>query len=126
MGKASRRKGTKKTVPMTPEVRGAISTQLKAFKKKFGRDPGPTDPVFFDPDADTPQPMNPDKYQADMVRAMSKVGVDAPTIYAYQKTGLMASKSNWDLLTPSDRAEWQAAIKEYEEKIASNKQNQRH
>lgn len=26
-----------------------LKKQLRAFRKKFGRDPGPNDPVFFDP-----------------------------------------------------------------------------
>ena len=45
-----------KQIKMDPELARAMKNQLRAFKKKFGREPGPNDPVFFDPDADTPQP----------------------------------------------------------------------
>ena len=44
-----------KQVKMDPELARAMKNQLRAFKKKFGREPGPNDPVFFDPDVDTPQ-----------------------------------------------------------------------
>lgn len=40
---------------MSPELQRIMQDQLDAFKKKFGRAPGPNDPVFFDPDAKTPQ-----------------------------------------------------------------------
>ena len=36
-----------------------------AFRKKFGRDPGPGDPVFFDPDADTPTAITPERMERD-------------------------------------------------------------
>jgi hypothetical protein len=39
---------------MTPEVYAALKEQREAFRKKFGRDPGPGDPVIFDPLADKP------------------------------------------------------------------------
>jgi hypothetical protein len=51
-------------VPMTPRVHDALVEQRKAFVKKFGREPGPDDPVFFDPDKDVPTPIDP----ADLTR----------------------------------------------------------
>src|SRR5688500_13083409 len=42
----------------TPEGRmlqEALQDNLRAFREKFGRDPGPDDPMFFDPDADDPR-----------------------------------------------------------------------
>jgi hypothetical protein len=51
MGKASRGKRAHETgkVPMTAELHAALEDQLKLFKKRFGREPGPNDPLFFDP-----------------------------------------------------------------------------
>jgi hypothetical protein len=43
--------------PMTPWVHEALLEQRKAFVEKFGREPGPGDPVFFDPDKDVPTPI---------------------------------------------------------------------
>ena len=86
-----------KQIKMDPKLAGAMKNQLRAFKKKFGREPSrlllirllqqgtmpwgfavqqaqwsagllkqpdkqkppsPNDPLFFDPDADTPQPIS--------------------------------------------------------------------
>jgi hypothetical protein len=44
---------------MTPRVHEALLEQGKAFIDKFGREPGPEDPVFFDPDKDVPTPIGP-------------------------------------------------------------------
>jgi hypothetical protein len=43
---------------MTPRTKTAMDGQLKRFKEKFGREPGPGDPVFIDPNADTPKQLN--------------------------------------------------------------------
>ncbi len=42
----------------------AIEKQRVAFIAKFGREPGKGDPVFFDPDADTPQRISREKWAA--------------------------------------------------------------
>lgn len=44
------------TVPIDAETERLLRKQLALFEEKFGRPPGPEDPVFFDPDADTPVP----------------------------------------------------------------------
>ena len=51
---------------MTPEVVEAMREQRQAFIDNFGREPGPGDPVFFDPDADTPQPWDEKKLEAEI------------------------------------------------------------
>ena len=33
------------------------SAQLKAFREKFGRDPRPDEPIFFDPESTGPDPV---------------------------------------------------------------------
>lgn len=126
MGKASRRKRERRTrsVPMNAEVHSAIEQQLRAFRDKFGREPGPDDPLFFDPDCDEPTPANPDEYWGEIVRAMSAAGIEPAKIYASEKTGLFPSRENWHLLSENDRAEWQAAIEEYETTIAPAKKLQ--
>jgi site-specific recombinase XerD len=53
-----RKKGKSKAVPLNAEAQQAIQEQLRKFREKFGRDAGPEDPIFFDPDADTPQPIS--------------------------------------------------------------------
>lgn len=89
-----------------------LKKQLRAFRKKFGRDPGPNDPVFFDPNADTPQPIP----QAEIDATMREVAQFLPPhiAYAYLKTGgMLVTESNMHLWSDEDMAEWNAVIDEY-------------
>ena len=36
------------------QLQEALAEQKRAFEEKFGREPTPDDPVFFDPDEDEP------------------------------------------------------------------------
>jgi len=49
------------TLDPPPQLLEVFEEQRQAFRRKFGRDPGPEDPIFFDPDSDTPQPVPPEK-----------------------------------------------------------------
>lgn len=48
-----------------------MTNQLESFKKKFGRDPAPGDPIFFDLDADTLQPFSDEAIEALEQQAVS-------------------------------------------------------
>jgi len=104
---------------MDPEVRAALANQIQSFREKFARDPGPNDSLLFDPDSDTPQPMTSeqmDELSRVLNEAMGAAGVDPALIYAAQKTGRITtpSESAYDAFSPADKAEWDAAIQEYE------------
>ncbi len=102
---------------MSAENSNIIEKQKEAFRRKFGRDLGPKDPVLFDPNADTPQPLDRDEIRALMVEAMAKAGVEPARIYLYLKTGLIVNEENIGLLSEQEYAEWEVAIQEYEEMI---------
>lgn len=107
--------GSKK-LPMSPGVRAIIEYQLKRFEEKFGRPPGPHDPIFFDPDADTPTRISEEKlarWQEEDARVMEEIGIDPSLIHAHKKTGLMVTNANKHLLSADDIEEWNAAITEY-------------
>ena len=107
---------------MSPEVQRAMEDQFRRFRVKFGRDPGPDDPVFFDPDADTPQELDRDRVDSEIVGAMVKAGIEPEKVYAYRKTGLIVTEQNWDLLSEEQQQEWEAAIAEYEERLSGEVQ----
>lgn len=90
-----------------------LKKQRKAFKKKFGRDPQGGDPVFFDPDADTPIPLTREKVEGEVLSAMKTAGLPADVIYAFRKTGMLVMESRLDEYDPVDLASWNAAIEEY-------------
>lgn len=105
-----------KKIKMNPKLVAALKEQDRAFVSAFGRDPGPHDPIFFDPASDTPQ-MYSEVGQREitelMCAAMSKAGIDPSFIYAFRKTGRILTEENITLLEPSELDEWNDAIDEY-------------
>src|SRR5271167_4195534 len=96
-----RRDGKSKAVPLNAEAQRAIQEQLRKFREKFGRDAGPEDPIFFDPDADTPQPISKadlDERTGQILSAAGKAAVRPELIYAMKKTGRIVTESNHRLL----------------------------
>jgi hypothetical protein len=61
------------------------------FRQKFGREPEVNDPLFFDPDADTPKPVDVEAYKEAMIKMMGDAGLPGDLIYAFQKTGRLVS-----------------------------------
>jgi len=108
-------------VKMTPEMHAMLLARREAFRKKFGRDPGPGDPVFFDPDADQPTKFSAVRIRAKMLEAMRKAGTPPHIIYAYEKTDLLLTKDS--PASPSDRKAWNDAIDDYFAIEAAKKNN---
>ena len=44
-----------KIIPINHETAEIIAQQKKLFREQFGREPGPDDPLFFDPSVAVPQ-----------------------------------------------------------------------
>ena len=55
------RRKNSKSIPLSPEAVVAFERQKERFIEKFGREPTGNDPVFFNPDCDTPQFYNKEK-----------------------------------------------------------------
>ena len=66
----------KKVIKMNKELHEAIRQQLENFKEKFGREPGPDDPLFFDPDCDVPILLTSPKLKSELTKAARKAGLD--------------------------------------------------
>jgi hypothetical protein len=98
-----------KSIPMTDDVKAVLEEQRRKFIEKHGREPRPTDPVFFDM-----PPLEQIEHQT--VQAMKAAGLDPAFIYAYKKTGRIVTEQNQRFLSEADLDEWQAAIEEYEAK----------
>ena len=62
-GTISIREGDAREVDLTAGARWALEEQRKMFVAKFGREPGSDDPVFFNPDADVPEPLTAEQQQ---------------------------------------------------------------
>lgn len=72
----TRIKHRSRTIPLAPEVVAQLEKQRQLFREKFGREPGPNDPVFFDPDAAEPKPLDIDRVETELAAAMAKAGID--------------------------------------------------
>jgi len=113
--RAAKKRGRPRRVRMTEDVAAGLQEQLAKFRAKFGRDPGPHDPVFFDPDADEPRPLDLDKADEAMLEAMRAAGIRPALIHATMKTGMLMTTDNQDEFSDEEIAAWQDAIAEYEE-----------
>jgi hypothetical protein len=91
----------------------AFKQQREEFRKKFGREPGPNDPIFFDPDSDEPVQISGLRMEADIIAALNKAGAPPELAYAYKKTGLLSLGGDMSLWPREHLKEWQAAVAEY-------------
>lgn len=109
-----------KKISLDPEIADlVIREQTEAFRRKFGREVGPQDPLFFDPDADLPLPLSDENHEEmmeEMTAVMEESGVHPAHIYAFRKTGRMVSEENRERLSAADLQEWHSALREYERK----------
>jgi hypothetical protein len=102
------------SIPMTDDVAEVLQVQRQKFVERFGREPGPDDPVFFD----LPHP---EHVEAMMVEDMRAAGIDPAIIFAFEKTGRLVTEDNQHLIPEKDLAEWDAAVREYEENRRGNR-----
>jgi hypothetical protein len=121
--KLKKKKRPKHKAPMSAEARKVMEQQLEKFRQKFGRDPGPEDPVFFDAGADMPHLVDQEKAEEALLMAMTAAGLDPELIYAIQRTGRFVTEENSQLLSEEDLVEWQAAIEEYRQLQRTGKFN---
>jgi hypothetical protein len=108
-------------VKLDDELRQALEQQCERFRQKFGRDPGPNDPVFFDPVADEPRPLDPAKVEAQIIAAMQAAGIEPTKIHAYKRTGLIVTAENAKRLSSQDLEDWRLAVAEY--RLLQERQN---
>jgi hypothetical protein len=70
----------KKGSKIDKELAEAMEQQLKNFKEKFGREMGPDDAIFFDPDCDVPTPFTEAKLKKELIEAARKAGLDVSRV----------------------------------------------
>ena len=98
-----------KSIPLSPEALSVFEEQFQEFESYFGRKPADDDMVFM-----AAYMITDDRMNDVTVRAMRAASIDEAKIFAYQKTGLIVTEHNQDLLTGRDLDEWNAAFKEFE------------
>ncbi len=66
----------KRGIKMGDELSEVLMGQYESFIKKFGREPGPEDPVFFDPDCNVPTPLAAAKLRMKLTELAHEAGFD--------------------------------------------------
>ena len=102
-----------KVLRVDPDQAAALEAQVRRFEEKFGRPPGPDDPLFFDPDADEPQPVSPTGLEIETVAMLEAAGICPAWIYAYQHTGGLLPRPDGSFASARDQAEWDEVISRY-------------
>lgn len=107
--------GEPRKVSMSPSMVRLMKLQKQLFKLVFGREAGPHDPVFWDRSREHEGvfPMKDDPEH--MRQSMLAAGVSPAMAYAAARTGRALTDSNQHLFSDADRAEWLAAVVEYEQ-----------
>jgi hypothetical protein len=106
---------------LSPQAIEIFKRQERAFQEKFGRPMGPGDPIFFDPDADEPQPLPEGTLEREfdeyvIPNALRLFGDDyRAVVFASWVTRRMISEETRHWLTAAEEEEWTSAIDEYDE-----------
>ena len=107
-------------IPINRETAEIIAQQKKLFREQFGREPGPDDPLFFDPSVVVPQFLSDestDEIWKSLLQAAGNSGIDPAIVYPMNKTGRIVTEANLEFLTDSELQEWNDAVNEYRLKI---------
>jgi hypothetical protein len=96
------------------QLREMMESQARRFRDKFGRDPRPEDPIFFDPDAEEPRPLELDTVTREMTEGLQQAGretgVDSALIEAWCELGYVVTEDNRHLFSVGDILAWEAAV----------------
>lgn len=102
-----------KVIRLDRDGAAMLEAQVRLFEEKFGRPPGPEDPLFFNPDADEPQPMSLPGLETATVGMLEAAGISPAWIYAYQHTGGLLPRPDGSFATKRDQAGWDDAVGRY-------------
>ena len=83
------------------------------FCKKFGREPGPDDPVVCDPHAATPQRLTDEKHAHLLADMGSAAGLPPHFVHAMRQTGFIVTESTKSIMPIQKIEQWERAIDEY-------------
>ncbi len=84
-----------------------------AFIEKFGREPGPDDPIFFDPNADEPVPYPESEMWAHLSAAVDEPGLEVEQAFvrAAAELGYLVTESNQHLFTAMEVEAFDDAVR---------------
>jgi hypothetical protein len=103
--------------PLDNYLREMMEHQAERFRHKFGRDPSPEDPIFFDPDADEPRPFDPATASREITEELrhagTEAGIDPALVEAWCELGYVITEDTRHLFSASDIAAWNEAVRRH-------------
>lgn len=87
---AHQKRTPRRLFPLIMQLRMSITQPKRLFREKFGREPGPEDPLFFNLVSSVPEFLNAesqDETWRALVQAAGESGMDPALVYAMNKTG---------------------------------------
>ncbi|WP_419667039.1 hypothetical protein [Streptomyces sp. 2-1] len=104
--------------PQGKELKEALESQINAFRDKFGREPAPDDPLFFDLDADKPTRITKKDFD-DMLRRMAEraaeMGVDPAFFHAWREVGYVVTEETRSGFTTAEVIAFNRALARHQE-----------
>lgn len=98
--------------PQAAEMADVFAALHRDFVERFGREPGPNDPLLVDPDAAVPTPLSADAFDAMLDRLAG--GVDDPVIkakvLASRDVGYILTEDTLHLFSAYEIDLWEAAL----------------
>ncbi|MFF8645096.1 hypothetical protein [Streptomyces sp. NPDC015345] len=94
-------------------TRKLLELQVDSFRQKFGREPGPGDPLIFDLDASEPTPITRediDRMMLDMAGMAEELGIDPVFFHAGREVGYMVTEENQDMFTKAEVLAYSRAV----------------
>jgi len=111
----------RRTVSLKERERAVLLKQFQEFRDKFGREPKPGDPVFFDPECDTNRGWYLTRsrwpHLWSLKRHLERSRSLPRFCYAFRKTHRLVTAESRDNLLSDELQEWEDAIDEYKSRI---------
>jgi hypothetical protein len=111
--KRNRNRNGYRRVPLNKEMIALLDEQHQRFIAKFGREPRGEDPIFWDENADQPEPVSEEQIHQIILQAITAAGSPPEFIHAFKKTGLLVTETNQHLISPAHYQAWVDAVEEY-------------
>jgi len=105
--------GTGRQQPVPDPSERDLAALVDLFRIRFGRDPGPGDPLLFDPRQDKPTPLPEQDVRAAVAQLLEELEVHPAYQYAYRELGYLITVDNARFARPEDVARWGQVVSAY-------------
>ncbi len=98
--------------PQAADMAGTLDALRRDFVERFGREPGPGDPLLVDPDAPEPTPLSEDAFEAMLDRIADSVDdpVVKAKVLASRDVGYILTEDTLHLFSAQEIDRWEAAL----------------